>query len=185
MTVTVVLIESMNDALAHGTIVLQVTTVLFLLDFLFARGRYFGQFIARFGYWIVFLGALAGTVLTLVYSEVFGFAPCGLCWLQRVALYPLVFIFAIALWKRDTLASLYGIVLSAFGAVISLYQHYLQMGGTKLVTCPVAGDGADCAERFLFEFGYITFPLMSFSLFVFFIVVLMIHRRMWRKNTDV
>lgn len=175
--VSIALIESLNEALALGTVVLQVITVLLLLDHLLNDRRYFGRFIAQFGYWIVFLGASAGAALTLIYSEVFGFEPCGLCWLQRIALYPLVVIFAIALWKRDALAALYGIALSTIGAVIALYQHYLQMGGSEFVKCPVVSTGADCAQRFLFEFGYITFPLMAFSLFVFFIVVLLIHRK--------
>jgi len=31
----------------------------------------------------------------------------------------------------------------------------------------------DCAERYLFEFGYITFPLMSFTIFAFLIILML------------
>lgn len=175
--VTVALIESTNFFLALGTVAFQIVTLAVLADYLFNNGATFRVFIKKYAYHAVLLFSLAGTVLTLVYSEVFGFIPCGLCWLQRIALYPLVVIFALALWKKDVQASLYGIALSVFGAVFSLYQHYIQMGGSEFFTCPAAGSGANCADRILFEFGYMTFPLMSFSLFMFFIVVLYIHRK--------
>ena len=67
----------------------------------------------------------------------------------------------------------YGIVLSAVGLVISLYHHYIQMGGSEFVKCPAAGVGADCAKRFFFEFGFITFPFMSAILFAFLIALYM------------
>jgi hypothetical protein len=41
------------------------------------------------------------------------------------------------------------------------------MGGIEFVKCPVAGVGADCAKRFMFEFGFITFPLLSGIAFLF------------------
>ncbi|MCR4281018.1 MAG: hypothetical protein NUV88_01655, partial [Candidatus Kaiserbacteria bacterium] len=56
--------------------------------------------------------------------------------------------------------------------------HYLQMGGASLVPCPAAASEAvDCAVRFLYELGYITFPLMSFSVFAFLIIVMLFVRR--------
>ena len=109
--------------------------------------------------------------MTLVYSEIFGFIPCGLCWLQRVFLYPQTLLLAVALYRKDKTVALYGIALSIPGVFVSLYQHYLQMGGIEFITCPVTGVGADCAERILFEFGFMTFPLMSTFLFTFLIAL--------------
>lgn len=180
---TVELIETTNYLLALGTLGLQFLIALIVLDYFFNGRKLFGDFVEKYAHHTVFLFALAGACMTFVYSEIFGFIPCGLCWLQRVALYPLVLIFAIALWKKDRNASRYGIGLSLFGAIIALYQHYIQMGGSEFITCPAAGAGADCAERILFEFGYITFPLMSFSLFVFFIVILTIQAKR-REQTE-
>lgn len=113
----------------------------------------------------------SSSVLTLVYSEVFGFVPCGLCWLERIALYPQVLMLGMALYYKDALIARYGIGLSVFGLITSLYHHYLQMGGSEFVKCPAAGVGADCAKRFFFEFGFMTFPLMSAILFAFLIVL--------------
>jgi disulfide bond formation protein DsbB len=87
-------------------------------------------------------------------------------------LYPQVIILGTALYIKDkTYASVYGIILSVFGLIISLYHHYLQMGGSQVIKCPAAGVEADCAKRFFFEFDFMTFPLMSGILFLFLIVL--------------
>ncbi len=150
----------------------------FLVQFIL-QDRSLAPVIRRFGLWIVLLVTLASATLTLLYSEIFGFIPCGLCWLQRVFLYPLPIVMAVALVRgvRERVVADIGITLASLGAFVALYQHYLQMGGTELVACPTAGVGADCARRILFEFGLVTFPLLSAIVFVFVIVVLLAWRR--------
>jgi len=172
--------EQLNTLLALGTVALQIATVILFL-FLFLRKKSasaegFSVFISRWGLLLSFLLTLAATALTLYYSEVLGFVPCGLCWLQRIFLYPLPVLFAVALWKKENRIADYAIVLSVFGALVALYQHYLQMGGTDVLPCPATGATADCSVRILLEFGYITFPLMAFSIFVF-LIALMLHVR--------
>ncbi len=120
--------------------------------------------------------AVVGLVLSLVYSEYFGVVPCGLCWSERVFLYPLAFILPLAWFRRDRSIALYGIVLAGVGALISLYHHYMQMTGGHALPCPASGVG-DCAKRIIFEFGYVTFPLIAFSSFAFIIALLLfVHR---------
>lgn len=173
------LVSTANYWLALCAIGLQLATGYLLVEHFFLRERYLAPYVARFALWILAGVGFASVLLTLVYSEVFGFVPCGLCWLQRVFLYPLPIIALVALWHRarSVVVVDIGIVLSALGAIVAFYQHYLQMGGSALVSCPTAGAGADCARRILFEFGYVTFPLMAASLFVFFIAVLLVYRR--------
>lgn len=176
------LVAEINFWLALGTIVLQAAAVI-LLFFYFApryAPAFLSAFIAKNGIFISFLLALGAAGLTLLYSEVFGFIPCGLCWFERVFLYPQVILFGIALWRGGVSVAEYSIGLSIPGAIISLYHHYIQVGGTELLPCPAAGIGADCAKRILFEFGYVTFPLMAFSAFVFLIVMMMYVRRSLR-----
>lgn len=163
-------IATLNFILASGGLVMAVVAVVLVFD-LYSKNKSFGKHISVYGLWAAFLVSFGSTVMTLLYSEVFGFIPCGLCWLQRVCLYPQVLILGLALYYKDKNAAKYGIALSIPGIVVSLYQHYLQMGGAELVTCPVTGGGADCAERILFEFGFMTFPLMSAFLFIFLIAL--------------
>ncbi|PIR85115.1 hypothetical protein COU15_02575 [Candidatus Kaiserbacteria bacterium CG10_big_fil_rev_8_21_14_0_10_45_20] len=167
-------IENLNVLVGVGTIVVQVLTV-FLIALFFVKEQDIHRLIRKIALPASLVLVFAGTALTLVYSEYLGVTPCGLCWLQRVGLYPQVILFAIALFVKDKSVALYSIGLSLFGAIVALYQHYLQMGGISSLPCPASG-ASDCAQRFLFEFGYITFPLSAFSLFAL-LIVLMLHYR--------
>lgn len=166
-----------NEILALGAVVAQVAIVALVVLFVVTRERdnALSRFLSRFGLLIAFLVALAGSALTLVYSEIFGFIPCGLCWLQRVFLYPQVIVLGMALVKKDTRIADYLIALSIAGAAVALYQHYLQMGGAGILPCPATG--ADCSKRILFEFGYITYPLLSATSFLFLIMMMLFVRR--------
>jgi disulfide bond formation protein DsbB len=170
-------IETINHWLSLAVVGLQIVCFAFLALF-FLRKRFPGivpaaDFLGKRGLWIGFFLSLFGVAISLFYSEVLGILPCGLCWLQRVFLYPQVLLFAVAIWKWDYHVADYSIVLSVFGGAVSLYQHYLQMGGTSILPCPAVTTGADCAQRYLFELGYITFPLMSFSVFAFLIILML------------
>lgn len=174
-------IEVYNQWFGLGTLILDILTVAFLaLYFLRTISPEFApasMLISRGGLWIAFALSLFGIAATLFYSEVLGLAPCGWCWFQRIFLYPQAVLFAIALYKRDRSVADYSIGLSIFGGVIALYQHYLQMGGSALVGCPSNPGPADCAQRFMFEFNYITFPFAALSLFAFIIVLMLFVRR--------
>ena len=48
-----------------------------------------------------FLIALAATLGALFIGEVLGQMPCTLCWYQRIAMFPLVPILGLSLWRGD------------------------------------------------------------------------------------
>ena len=173
-------VETLNYLLALGIVAMQIVGTAFLALY-FLQKRFtdlqdIAGLLHRSGLWLGFLLTLGATAMTLYYSEVLGFAPCGWCWVQRVFLWPQVLLFAVALYKRERAAADFSIAFSIFGGIAALYQHYLQMGGGALIPCPASGAG-DCAQRILFEFGYITFPLMSATLFAFLIVLMLFVRK--------
>ncbi len=163
------LIESFNFYLGLGTIALIAVIAILIFDMRVKKEL--ELLVMRFGMLTAFLFATGASVMTLIYSEIFGFTPCGLCWFERIMLYPQVLIIGGAIFFKDNLAPRYGILLSSIGFVISLYHHYLQMGGTEVIRCPTAGPGVSCAERSFFEFGFVTFPLMAAVLFAFLIAL--------------
>lgn len=169
------IIGQFNFILALITVFLQVILVVLLVLFFFKEDSLILKFFGRYGIHLVFLISLGGVILSLVYSEIFGFTPCGLCWLQRAFLYPQLILSGIAIIKKEGfIIADYLISLSVVGSIVALYQHYLQMGGMEIVGCPVVETGADCAKRILLEFGYITFPMMSFTIFAFIMILMMI-----------
>ena len=170
------LVQNLNYLLAIGTLGIQVLS-LYLMYLYVTKKTVAETEIAKQALCITFVVSLGGLVMTLLYSDVFDFIPCGLCWFERICLYPIVLLSGIAWWKKDTAIADYILGLSGIGAVVGLYHHYIQMGGSELIACPAAGQGADCAKRIIFEFDYITFPLMAFSLFVFIGILMLILRR--------
>lgn len=160
-------LQNLNYILAVGGIVSLVCTAILVFDMHTKKDLL--PLVKKWGLWIALISISLSTVITLVYSEYFGLIPCGLCWLERVALYPQVFLLLVALYYNDMLVPRYGIALSSFGFIVSMYHHYLQMGGSEFIKCPASG--AECAKRFLFEFNFVTFPLLSAMLFGFLIVI--------------
>lgn len=128
-----------------------------------------------------FLVSFIGMLVSLYYSDYLGILPCGLCWFQRVFLYSQVFIFGMALYKKDHKIFPYTLLLSTVGLIIAVYQSYLQMGYSELLPCPAIASTIDCAKPTFVEFGFVTFPLMSVVLFLFLMAVSLTAERKWSK----
>lgn len=161
--------QSINHILAYAGIGCLFVILGLMYDL---RGkRLTAPIIRRWGTYGALIVTVCASGMTLIYSEYFGLIPCGLCWMERIMLYPQILLIGGGLYYKDKLMPRYGIILSIVGLLVSLYHHYIQMGGSQFIKCPTAGTGADCARRFFFEFGFITFPLMSAILFTFLIVL--------------
>ena len=102
--------------------------------------------------------ALASTLGSLYYSEVAGYPPCTLCWYQRIAMYPLVVVVGVAALRRDRSVWLPASLLSAIGAVVSVWhitiERFPELGGACDPTNP-------CAILWVREFGFLTIPTMA------------------------
>jgi disulfide bond formation protein DsbB len=163
------LVSDLNFLLACATLLSHIFFVGLIVAFFFRKkSTVFGFFFENIETFILplsFFLTIGAVILSLVYSEVFGFIPCGLCWVQRIFLYPQAILLGMAWWKKDSRIADYIITLSLFGAIFALDQHLLQMGVSSGIPCPTSGS-TDCAKRILFEFGYITFPMLSFTAFM-------------------
>ncbi len=111
---------------------------------------------------IGFVVSFVSILASLYYSEIVGFVPCTLCWIQRIFIYPQAILFGVALKKKDVNILPYSFALSLIGGLFSLYHNYLYFGGTPAIPCDA---NASCTQRFVFEFGFMTIPLMAFILF--------------------
>lgn len=172
---------TLNYVLALGGIGLLLVTIDLFTDYHFFKSKYYARYVKAYIWPLIIVTTVASVALSLVYSEYYGFVPCSLCWLQRIALYPqaLLAIMAFRL-KEQVYFPLYGIALSLFGLGAALYHYVYQMlpkdasGG--VLPCLADGSG-DCAAKVIDEFGFMTFPLLSAIIFAFLIALYLNLRR--------
>jgi disulfide bond formation protein DsbB len=81
------------------------------------------EHVARVAFPLGFLISLFATIMSLYYSYYLHIAPCELCWLQRIFIYPQVVLFGMAWYKKDTGIYDYIIFLSGIGLIIATYHH--------------------------------------------------------------
>ncbi|EOQ22336.1 hypothetical protein KQ1_05913 [Bacillus cereus BAG3O-1] len=121
---------------------------------------------------IAWMIATSATVISLVFSEWMKLPPCDLCWYQRMAMYPLVLILGIGMFRKDPYVSTYAFPFVCIGLLIAVYQITIQAFPTsELKMCSV---GVSCTEDYLNLFGFISIPMLSFVGFLAIIILLYI-----------
>lgn len=109
--------------------------------------------------------ALAATSGSLYLSNFLGWTPCRLCWFQRIFMYPIVVLFAVALLFDREDVSDYVIPLSIIGASISVYHFLIQfLPALQSSSCSVTE--VSCEATYTFYFGHVTVPLMACAAFL-------------------
>ncbi len=136
------------------------------------------KLLKKYSLQILLLVSSVATLGSLYLSEVRGFAPCRLCWYQRIFMYPMPVLLLTAIYKKTKDVFLYIVPLSLIGLLIALYHYYMQMNPNPYAPCGDIGFSVSCSENFFTHFGYITIPWMSFSAFIiiFFVSLLMIRK---------
>ncbi|HVL04441.1 MAG TPA: disulfide bond formation protein B [Acidimicrobiales bacterium] len=115
--------------------------------------------------------ALVATLGSLYLSEVANFPPCRLCWYQRIAMYPLVPVLAVAIRRRDAGVRFYALPLALIGGAISAYHVVLErFPSLESGVCEVANP---CTLIWVRRFGYLTIPAMALSAFALLTVLLL------------
>lgn len=114
-----------------------------------------------FAAWMVALLATAGS---LFFSYVMEFAPCVLCWYQRIFLFPLVVVLARGLFPYDRGVVRYALPLAGLGWVVAGYHNLVYAGIVPESLQPCA-KGVSCREEYLNLFGFLTIPALSLLAF--------------------
>src|ERR1035437_6821695 len=172
-------LDTVNKILSLGTIFLQLIIILIAINLIFIRNQnnkillFFKKYTFIFGFFV----ALGAVFLSLFYSEIVGFPPCELCWVQRIFLYPQLILFGMELYKKDRSIIDFSILFAIFGSITSMYHVYIENGGSSSLGCsaitPTNTNVVSCAVRYIYEFGYVTMPLMALSLSLFIIAILL------------
>lgn len=124
--------------------------------------------------WMATAVATISTAGSLWFSEIVGFIPCNLCWYQRIAMYPLVVLLAVAAARRDHGVRLPASILAGVGGGISILHLFEQWG--PHIDLGVCSTTVPCSSKWVLEFGYLTIPAMALSGFVFILALLSISK---------
>ncbi|MBT3387291.1 MAG: disulfide bond formation protein B [Desulfobacula sp.] len=121
--------------------------------------------------WVI---ASVSTIGSIFFSFVMEFAPCVLCWYQRIFLFPLVIILAIGLFPFDKSVVKYAFPLAIAGWLTALYHNlvYSKIIPESIQPCT---QGVSCTEEYINLFGFLSIPmlaLLSFSIIIVFLVIL-------------
>lgn len=176
-------IDTFNQFVSIGVIGMQIAILVIIASLLFFRthNNSILIFFKKYAFYIGFMVSLGAVALSLFYSDVIGFPPCELCWIQRIFLYPQLILFSMELYKRDRTMIDFSIALAFFGMITSLFHLYIENGGASSLACATGGTAAiSCATRYVYEFGYVTIPVMALTSSVFFILLMVNYKYMSR-----
>lgn len=168
-------VHYLNLFLGSGAILLQIIFVVAFFMLLFGpKNNIFLDFIYKYFLPIGFLISLFASTFPLVYSEIINFPPCSLCWWQRVFMFPLVFMFGVALWDKDKKVIRYALPLLCIGFLISVYQNFFYYFGEN-GNLPCDASGVSCYQRLVSEFnGYISIPMLALTAFFALLTLIMV-----------
>ena len=102
--------------------------------------------------------AAVATAGSLYYSEVAGYPPCEMCWYQRICMYSLVPVLAVAVARRDRRGGWYALPLAVAGLGLSVYHYQLQLLPDQGSTCDVS---APCTYQWVDSLGFVSIPFMA------------------------
>ena len=108
---------------------------------------------------LAFAVALTCMLGSLYLSKVAKFPPCIFCWYQRIAMYPLVVLLAVASLRRDRAVKWYVVPLALIGMGISIY-HYLVERFPETVSSSCSA-GVPCSTVWVWKFHFLSIPAMA------------------------
>jgi disulfide bond formation protein DsbB len=116
------------------------------------------------------------TLGSLFFSHVMEYAPCVLCWYQRICLFPLVIILATGLFPFDKRVVAYALPLAITGWMIAFYHNLLYSGIIPQDLQPCS-QGVSCTEKYIDLLGFITIPMLSLIGFTIIIALLILLKK--------
>lgn len=117
--------------------------------------------------------AFTAVLGSLFFSEILNYVPCDLCWVQRIFMYPLAVILAVAFVKKDAGAVKYALPLSIIGGAVSLY-HFLIQKVPAMSEQGAACGIVPCNAQYINWAGFITIPFLAFTAFTLISVLLVL-----------
>lgn len=122
-----------------------------------------------------FLIALTATLGALFIGEVLGQMPCTLCWYQRIAMFPLVPILGLSIWRGDRLARVYALPFGIAGLALAAWHSGLYAGLLPAPVVPCTENGPSCSGPAQVILG-LPIPYLSLAAFAAILACLILPR---------
>lgn len=152
-----------NDLIMWGTLAMQVA-IIGLAVLAWGPAHWAPAWLSRNSLFFAFLLLFAAFVGSLYYSSIAGFAPCVLCWYQRIFIVSQIVVLGIAIHRgEEKVVFPYALTLAGVGSVIALYHNALPLFEDSYICAP--GE-VSCLAEYVTGFGYIDIPVMSLTLFI-------------------
>lgn len=119
----------------------------------------------EYGLLAIWTISLIATLGSLYFSEVRGYIPCELCWVQRIFMYPILLITTIAYLQRNPKIAVTTATFSVIGGCISLYHYSIQKLDFLADSAPTCGI-IPCTGQYINWFGSITIPFLALTAFI-------------------
>lgn len=130
--------------------------------------------------WGVTLVSLLGS---LFYSEILGYVPCQLCWIQRIFMYPLVVIYGVSMLQKSLSVALPGLILSCLGLCISTV-HYLMQKLPSMQRVGSMCSDVPCNVQYVNYLGFVTIPFLAGMAFLLIIISHLFLMKYMRRSTN-
>ena len=132
------------------------------------------NFLTRYYREAVFLLTSISVLGSLYISKILEIPACEFCWYQRILIFPMQVILGVSIFMdKDDVAD-YILSLAMLGIPISLYHYIIQMTRISAYSCSSA---VSCNSVQVQEFGFITIPWMSLTLFCSTVVIMLLSYR--------
>jgi disulfide bond formation protein DsbB len=178
---------TLNDFVIQSYSILTVIGIIILAVFIIETVFYatakqtlfsrFWQHIRKNSIKYIFLVSFLSTLGSLIFSDVLGFSPCKLCWFQRILMYPILPLSALAIIKKDRRILPYLFLLALIGAPIAGFHYFNQLAPVSSLPCSAIGYSASCSESFFTTFGFVTIPMMALIAFLLIIMAYVTTRK--------
>lgn len=170
------------DFLAYGTFALNIGLLLSLFVYLYNRFSEEGlnrfdtysrltDFIGEYALELAFVQTSIATAGSLYMSNILQWAPCRLCWFQRIFMYPLVVLIGVSLLFDSRDVKDYVVPMTLIGIPIATY-HFLTQRVEQFHSAGCSITQVSCSTEYTFHFGYITIPTMALTAFLVILVLM-------------
>ncbi len=165
--------------IATPLLVVQIILALVIIMMIAKKDSKLRKHAQKYGMLYGLIVALAALVGSLGFSEGYHFAPCKLCWIQRIFHYPHIILFAVAMKFKDARVWTYSIWLSVIGGLVAGYQVLIQFSPSLAESsfCTIVPAAESCSDILIQPYGYLSIPVMSLTLFVCLIVLFLLQKQ--------